>query len=233
MPAPVKAKPTPRKPAAPATPVPETKAAPKNTPVAKAGGGPTGGTGTDVANVQTEGVVFPFPGYLNNIVRQIAVRFKPRNPGRASRRSVLHRQARRQHRRVSFSLEVELIRVRSRGAGRCRSSRVREGIRCSARRLRERLSARYLQLRSIAHSLMTRLPFAALYVCRNDDSLRSRARIAQDTLQKGRATRPAIRSGYEARSARPARRWREWRLRSRHSPARLRQWRSHQRHRRR
>jgi len=81
MPAPVKAKPTPRKAAAPATPVPETKAAPKNTPVAKAGGGPTGGTGTDVANVQTEGVVFPFPAYLNNIVRQIAVRFNPRNPG--------------------------------------------------------------------------------------------------------------------------------------------------------
>jgi outer membrane biosynthesis protein TonB len=81
MPAPVKAKPTPRKAAAPATPVPETKAASKNTPVAKAGGGPTGGTGTDVANVQTEGVVFPFPAYLNNIVRQIAVRFNPRNPG--------------------------------------------------------------------------------------------------------------------------------------------------------
>lgn len=81
MPAPVKPKPTPRKAAAPATPVPETKAAAKNAPVAKAGGGPTGGTGTDVANVQTEGVVFPFPAYLNNIVRQIAVRFNPKNPG--------------------------------------------------------------------------------------------------------------------------------------------------------
>ncbi|MDQ6718160.1 MAG: hypothetical protein M3Z17_07420, partial [Gemmatimonadota bacterium] len=42
----------------------------------KAGGGPTGGAGTDVANVRTEGIEFPFPGYLNNIVRQIALNFK-------------------------------------------------------------------------------------------------------------------------------------------------------------
>ncbi|MDQ3698649.1 MAG: TonB C-terminal domain-containing protein, partial [Gemmatimonadota bacterium] len=42
-----------------------------------AGGGPTGGRGTDVANVRTEGIEFPYPGYLQNIVRQIALRFKP------------------------------------------------------------------------------------------------------------------------------------------------------------
>jgi protein TonB len=30
-----------------------------------------------VATVQTEGIDFPFPGYLNNIVRQIALRFNP------------------------------------------------------------------------------------------------------------------------------------------------------------
>jgi len=81
MPTPVKPKPTPRKPAAPATPTPEAKSSPKNAPVTKAGGGPTGGTGTDVANVKSEGVEFPFPAYLNNVVRQIALRFKPRNPG--------------------------------------------------------------------------------------------------------------------------------------------------------
>lgn len=81
MPAPTKPKPTPRKPAAPATPTPEAKSTPKNAPVAKAGGGPTGGPGTDVANVRTEGVEFSDQGYLNNIVRQIALRFKPRNPG--------------------------------------------------------------------------------------------------------------------------------------------------------
>ena len=46
----------------------------------RAGGGPTGGEGTDVANVRSEGIEFPFPGYLNNIVRQIALNFKPRNP---------------------------------------------------------------------------------------------------------------------------------------------------------
>jgi periplasmic protein TonB len=81
MPAPTKVKPAPRKPAAPATPTTETKSTPKDAPTTKAGGGPVGGTGTDVANVKSEGVEFPFPGYLNNIVRQIALRFKPRNPG--------------------------------------------------------------------------------------------------------------------------------------------------------
>jgi protein TonB len=40
-----------------------------------AGGGPTGGHGTDVATVRTEGIDFPFPGYLENIVRQIAKNF--------------------------------------------------------------------------------------------------------------------------------------------------------------
>jgi protein TonB len=82
MPAPAKPKEPPRRqPKAPATPTPEPKAPPKNAPATKAGGGPTGGSGTDVANIKFEGVEFPFPAYLNNIVRQIALRFKPRNPG--------------------------------------------------------------------------------------------------------------------------------------------------------
>lgn len=46
-----------------------------------AGGGEVGGQGTDVATVRTEGIEFPFPGYLQNIVRQIALNFRPRNPG--------------------------------------------------------------------------------------------------------------------------------------------------------
>ncbi|HUR92494.1 MAG TPA: TonB C-terminal domain-containing protein [Gemmatimonadaceae bacterium] len=49
-------------------------------PAARAGGGPIGGRGTDVATVQTEGIEFPYPVYLNNIVRQIALRFQPPNP---------------------------------------------------------------------------------------------------------------------------------------------------------
>jgi outer membrane biosynthesis protein TonB len=81
MPAPAKAKPAARKPPAPATPTPAKKNAPKDVPLPKAGGGPTGGAGTDVANIKTEGVEFTDQAYLNNIVRQIAVRFKPRNPG--------------------------------------------------------------------------------------------------------------------------------------------------------
>ena len=50
-----------------------------------AGGGPVGGRGTDVATVRTEGIEFPYPGYLENIVRQIAVRFDP--PGGAAVRA--------------------------------------------------------------------------------------------------------------------------------------------------
>ena len=81
MPAPAKAKTPPVRRPAPATPTVEPKSTPKNAPAPKAGGGPTGGSGTDVANIKFEGVEFPFPGYLNNIVRQIALRFSPRNPG--------------------------------------------------------------------------------------------------------------------------------------------------------
>ncbi|HLV27360.1 MAG TPA: TonB C-terminal domain-containing protein [Gemmatimonadales bacterium] len=50
---------------------------PRDAPVA--GGGPEGGRGTDVANVQLRGIDFPYPAYLENVVRQIAVRFKPDN----------------------------------------------------------------------------------------------------------------------------------------------------------
>lgn len=46
-----------------------------------AGSGETGNTGTDVATVRTEGIEFPFPGYLENIVRRVALNFRPRNPG--------------------------------------------------------------------------------------------------------------------------------------------------------
>ncbi|MGZ3467799.1 MAG: TonB C-terminal domain-containing protein [Gemmatimonadaceae bacterium] len=60
----------------------------------KAGGGPTGGKGTDVASVRSDGIEFPFPGYLNNIVRQIAINFKPRTPAarlKAEVRFLIHR----------------------------------------------------------------------------------------------------------------------------------------------
>jgi periplasmic protein TonB len=55
------------------TPVPKAKAG----PAGKAGGGAVGGTGADVANIRTEGIEFPFPGYLQNIVRQVRVNFAP------------------------------------------------------------------------------------------------------------------------------------------------------------
>ncbi len=47
-----------------------------------AGGGPEGGAGADVANVKTDGIDFPYPGYLDNIVRRIRLHFKP-SPGLA------------------------------------------------------------------------------------------------------------------------------------------------------
>jgi protein TonB len=86
MPMPAKTKaPPPRKKTPPATPTPDVAPAKPTTPPPKAGGGPEGGRGTDVASVSTEGVEFPYPGYLENIVRQIALRFHP--PGNSSNTS--------------------------------------------------------------------------------------------------------------------------------------------------
>ncbi len=76
------------------TPTETPPVAAKKTPAPRAGGGPIGGPGTDVATVQTEGIDFPFPGYLNNIVRQIALRFNPGDAGsklRAEVRFVIRR----------------------------------------------------------------------------------------------------------------------------------------------
>jgi len=74
---------------------PEAKATPQpKTESPKAGGGAVGDKGTDVATVRSDGIEFPFPGYLNNIVRQIALRFKPRNPAarlKAEVRFLIHR----------------------------------------------------------------------------------------------------------------------------------------------
>jgi protein TonB len=73
----------------------DAKAAPQpKTEAPKAGGGPVGGKGTDVATVRSDGIEFPFPGYLNNIVRQIALNFRPRNPDarlKAEVRFLIHR----------------------------------------------------------------------------------------------------------------------------------------------
>jgi protein TonB len=82
----MKSPPTKARPAKPpktATPSPATaakpqpKSPPTPAPAPRAGGGPTGGRGADVANVRTEGIEFPFPVYLQNVVRQIALQFRP------------------------------------------------------------------------------------------------------------------------------------------------------------
>jgi protein TonB len=54
------------------------KATAKSAAAPKAGAGAVGGKGADVANVKTEGIAFPFPGYLNNIVRQLTLNWTPR-----------------------------------------------------------------------------------------------------------------------------------------------------------
>ncbi len=83
----IKARPTPAKPttvpktvpkAATPTPKPvekQQKPAKTQTPAPTAGGGPVGGKGADVANVDTPGIEFPYPGYTQNITRQLILRF--------------------------------------------------------------------------------------------------------------------------------------------------------------
>jgi len=61
-----------------ATPTQPTKAPEQPKPAAQAptaGGGHIGGKGADVAAVDTPGIDFPYPGYTNNIVRQLILRF--------------------------------------------------------------------------------------------------------------------------------------------------------------
>jgi protein TonB len=80
MPVPDSKAPRVKTPVATPTPPPQTKPDVK-TPPPTAGGGETGGHGTDVVTVSTGGAEFPYPGYLENIVRQIALRFKPDRSG--------------------------------------------------------------------------------------------------------------------------------------------------------
>jgi protein TonB len=74
---PALARPTPAPaPASPAThnPPPATPQPAPSQPVGISGGTPGG---TDVATIKTEGVEFPFPGYLQNLVAQVYRRWRP------------------------------------------------------------------------------------------------------------------------------------------------------------
>lgn len=79
----VKPKPAPKAKPAPAKSTPlgpaATTPAKSNTPAPKAGGGETGGKGADVATVDTPGIDFNYPGYSNNIVRQLLLQFGQSN----------------------------------------------------------------------------------------------------------------------------------------------------------
>jgi protein TonB len=78
--APVRALPRtkPPKPAVKATPNANKQAPAKAADAPKAAGGAEGGKGADVVGAHIEGIEFPFPGYLANITRQIALSFSPR-----------------------------------------------------------------------------------------------------------------------------------------------------------
>ncbi len=82
-------RPAAKPPKAASTPIETPKAAVQRTEGPRAGGGPVGDKGSDVATVRTEGIDFPFPGYLNNIVRQIALNFNPRDKSADLRSEVL------------------------------------------------------------------------------------------------------------------------------------------------
>lgn len=71
--------PAPRRTPAKSTPTQASTDRPKTAPATqpRAGGGPEGGTGSDVATVRTPGIEFPYGGYLDNIVRQLVLRFRP------------------------------------------------------------------------------------------------------------------------------------------------------------
>ena len=100
-PAPVTSvKPKPAPPTAKPKPVPKVttpaatpKAAAKPaTPAPTAGGGATGGRGSDVANIDTPGINFDYPFYTNNIVRQLVTRFgQMQGTLEAEVRFVIHR----------------------------------------------------------------------------------------------------------------------------------------------
>jgi protein TonB len=64
-----------------ATPTLPTVTKPDSKPPTTAGGGETGGRGSDVVTVSTGGIDFPYAGYLENIVRQIALQFHPSAQG--------------------------------------------------------------------------------------------------------------------------------------------------------
>ncbi len=66
------------KPVVQATPQIATKQQAVTKDAPKAGGGTTGGKGADVASIDLQGLDFPYPGYLQNIVRQIALNFSPK-----------------------------------------------------------------------------------------------------------------------------------------------------------
>jgi hypothetical protein len=79
----------PKKAAARSTPVPTPPRPAPPSPAPKAGGGPIGGAGTDIGTIHLEGIDFPFPGYINNIIRQVWLRFKPADTNSALRAEVM------------------------------------------------------------------------------------------------------------------------------------------------
>lgn len=72
-----KAAPTPKAATANAPPKAQPKKKEQATPEPIAAGGPTGGKGADVANIDTNGLEFPYPWYTANVVSRILQAFHP------------------------------------------------------------------------------------------------------------------------------------------------------------
>ena len=110
------------------------EAAPRTTPKVAPLPGETPSTGSDVATVSTEGVEFPFPEYLQNVVTQIRRRWQQPYGSHAAGHGglVLHSPRRFDHRpAVRQAVRKLCIRPRSRRSR--RGGRPAEGVRPLAR----------------------------------------------------------------------------------------------------
>jgi protein TonB len=95
-----KAKPEPKPAKATPNPGKTTQTAAKDAPKTEAkpappvaGSGQTNTRGTDVTNIKVDGIQFPFPGYLDNILRQVSLNFDWKGAGAwvAEMRFVIHK----------------------------------------------------------------------------------------------------------------------------------------------
>ena len=163
-------------------PVDQTK-----TPQPTAGGGPTGGSGSDVANMNTGGIEFPYPGYLRGIGKRDHSRtFVTRMTYTAEVQFMIRRDGSVDPESIRLVTLVGQLLVRSTGARRSRVGGEREGVWTAAARFSRRHSAGELSdshPRSFDDGAFGALPLAAGVL--GATRLRAPSRRAQDTTFRG------------------------------------------------